>query len=128
MKNKFNSDGSLNKFTARLVAHGFTQEEEIVYREALEPSSRQESLKAFLAVNGHWDWELVQLDVVGGFLYSELDEEIYMTQPQGVINEDYPDHMWQLNLSIYSVKKSAQQWHKCLADQLNKIGFLSRSS
>lgn len=123
LKKKFNNDGSLMKFKARLVARGFTQEEGIDYRETFAPSSRQESLKAFLAVNGHRDWDLVQLDVVGAFLYGELDEEIYMTQPQGFINEDYPDHVWKLNSSLYGLKQSARQWHKCLAEQLNQIGF-----
>lgn len=122
MKKKYNPDGTIKKFKARLVARGFTQREGIDYNETFAPSSRQESLKAFLAVNGYRDWEMVQLDVVGAFLYGELDEEIYLSQPEGFVNHDFPDHVWCLNSSLYGLKQSARQWHQCLTDQLKTIG------
>lgn len=123
LKKKLNLDGSLKKFKARLVARGFTQREGIDYQETFAPSSRQESLKAFLAVNGHRDWDMIQLDVVGAFLYGDLDEEIYLSQPEGFIDPTHPTHVWRLNSSLYGIKQSARQWNKCLVDQLKAIGF-----
>lgn len=123
LKRKLNPDGSLNKFKARLLARGFTQREGIDYKETFAPSSRQESIKAFLAVNGHRDWEVIQLDVVGAFLYGDLNKEIYLTQPEGFVDENYPDHVWKLNSSLYGLKQSARQWHHCLTEHLNQVGF-----
>lgn len=123
LKKTFNPDGSILKFKARLVARGFTQREGIDYHETFAPSSRQESLKAFLAVNGYRDWEMIQLDVVGAFLYGELDEEVYLSQPEGFVNEQYPDHVWRLNSSLYGLKQSARQWYQCLTEHLKTIGF-----
>lgn len=104
LKKKYNLDGSINKFKVILVARGFTQREGIDYNETFAPSSRQESLKAFLAVNGHRDWDVIQLDVVGAFLYGDLDEIIYLGQPEGFVNPEYPDHVWKLNSSLYGLK------------------------
>lgn len=97
LKKKFNLDGSLKKFKARLVAQDFTQRNVIDYQETFTPSSRQECLKAFLVGNSHKDWDMIQLDVGGAFLYRDLDEEIYLSQPKGFIDQDHPDHVWQLN-------------------------------
>lgn len=123
LKKKLNTNGTIKNFKARLVARGFTRRAGIDYTETFAPSSRQESLKAFLAVNGFRDWEVIQMDVVGEFLYGELDEEIYLSQPEGFINPDHPDHVWLLNSSLYGSKQSARQWHLCLTDQLKLIGF-----
>lgn len=123
LKRKLNPDGSLQKFKARLVARGFTQREGVDYKETFAPSSRQESIKAFLAVNGYQDWEVIQLDVVGAFLYGELDEEIYLSQPEGFVDEEHPDHVWRLNSSLYGLKQSARQWNHCLTEHLTRIGF-----
>lgn len=124
LKKKFNLDGSLNKFKARLFAHGFTQREGIDYNETFAPSSRQESLKAFLSINGHQDWDVVQLDVGGVFLYGELDEAIYLAQPEGFINPIFPDHVWKLKSSLYGLNQSARQWHQWLGEHLETIGFV----
>lgn len=123
LKKKLNLDGSLKKFKARLVARGFTQRKGINYQEKFAPSRRQESLKDFLAVNRFKDWDMIQLDVVGAFLYGYLDEEIYLSQPEGFIDQNHPDHVWKLNSSLYGLKQSARQWHQCLSDQLKAIGF-----
>lgn len=85
LKKKLNPDGSIIKYKARLVAQGFTQNEGIDYHKTFAPLGRQESLKAFLAVNGHRDWEVIQLDVVGAFLYGDLNEEVYLSQPKGFV-------------------------------------------
>lgn len=66
---------------------------------------------------------MIQLDVVGAFLYGELDEEIYLAQPEGFIDPEHPTHVWRLNSSLYGLKQSARQWYQCLGEQLKAIGF-----
>lgn len=123
LKKKLNLYGTIKKYKARLLAHGFTQRTGIDYNETFAPSSRQESLKAFLAVNGHHNWDVIQMYIVGAFLYSGLDEQIYILQPEGFIDPDHPDYVWHLNASLYGLKQSARQWHHCLTDQLVIMGF-----
>lgn len=93
LKQKLNLDGSLNKLKARLVARGFDQREGIDYKDTFAPSSRQESLKAFLTYTAIKDWDLIQLDVVGAFLCGLLDEEVYLEQPPGYVHPDHPNHV-----------------------------------
>lgn len=66
---------------------------------------------------------MIQLNIVCAFLYGVLDEEIYLSQPEGFVNREYPDHVWRLNSSLYGLKQSSTQWHQCLSDSLKSIGF-----
>lgn len=123
LKKRLNPSGSLKKFKARLVARGFTQRKGIDYSETFDTSSRQQILNAFLAVNGHKDWEVLQIDVIGPFIYGDLDEEIYLSQPDGFVDSQTPEYVWWLNSSLYGLKKSARQWHHCFTDQSKLMGF-----
>lgn len=78
LKQKLNLDGTLNKLKARLFARGFDQREGIDYKDTFAPSSRQESLKMFLTYKAINNWDVIQLDVVGTFLYGLLDETVYL--------------------------------------------------
>lgn len=128
LKKKYKNNGKLDKFKARLVARGFTQREGLDFDQTFAPSSRQESLKAFLSIVGHDDWELMQLDVVAAFLYGSLDETIYMSQPEGFVDTENPDYVWCLNKSLYGLKQSARQWHLCFTTHLKRMGFTCSTS
>lgn len=123
LKKKLKNDGTLDKFKARLVARGFTQREGLDFDQTFAPSSRQESLKAFLSFVGYEDWEVTQLDVVAAFLYGFLDEIIYMSQPEGFEDAEHPDYVWKLNKSLYGLKQSARQWHLRFTGHLQRLGF-----
>ncbi|KAJ4721450.1 Retrovirus-related Pol polyprotein from transposon TNT 1-94 [Melia azedarach] len=71
------------KYKARVVARGFTQREGVDYNEIFSPVVRHTSIRVLLAIVAHQDLELEQLDVKTAFLHGELEEEIYMTQPDG---------------------------------------------
>ncbi|KAJ4710008.1 Retrovirus-related Pol polyprotein from transposon TNT 1-94 [Melia azedarach] len=78
------------KYKARVVARGFTQREGVDYNEIFSPVVRHTSIRVLLAIVAHQDLELEQLDVKTTFLHGELEEEIYMTQPDGF---QVPDDM-----------------------------------
>jgi hypothetical protein len=77
-KTKYDSQGNIDKFKARLVANGYTQREGIDYNEIFSPVSCKDSFRIIMALVGHYDLELHQMDVKTAFLNGDLDETVYM--------------------------------------------------
>ena len=65
------------------MAKGYAQKEEIDYNEVFSPAVKHSSITVLLALVAHLNLKLVQLDVKTAFLHGDLEEEIYMTQPEG---------------------------------------------
>ena len=103
-KTKRGPDGEVNRFKARLVAQGFLQLEGIDYKEVFAPVVRYDSVRTVLAIANQLDLELHQMDVKCAFLNGHLEEEIYMTQPEGYEDEENPDFVCKLNRSLYGLK------------------------
>ncbi|CAL9133113.1 unnamed protein product, partial [Musa textilis] len=82
-KTKKDSLGNIYRHKARLVAKGFTQKEGIDYTETFSPVSKKDSLCIILALVAHFDLELQQMDVKTAFLNGDLEEKVYMIQPEG---------------------------------------------
>jgi stage V sporulation protein SpoVS len=83
LKLKRDANGQITRYKARLVARGFTQEKGVDYHETFAPTMRVISIRALLALAAYNDWEVEQLDVVTAFLEADIEEEIYVRQPEG---------------------------------------------
>ncbi|KAL0297953.1 UNVERIFIED_CONTAM: Retrovirus-related Pol polyprotein from transposon TNT 1-94 [Sesamum angustifolium] len=98
LKVKRKANGSIDKFKARLVAKGYTKKEGIDYEETFSP---------VVSHCRHLDLELFQMDVKTTFLNGELDEEIYMDQPEGFQEMRLKRKVCRLKRSIYGLKQSS---------------------
>ncbi|RVW90132.1 Retrovirus-related Pol polyprotein from transposon TNT 1-94 [Vitis vinifera] len=78
--------------------------------ETFSPVSKKDSLRIILALVAHFDLELQQMDVKTTFLNGELEEEVYMKQPEGFPSSDGEQLVCKLKKSIYGLKQASRQW------------------
>ncbi|GJZ11334.1 putative ribonuclease H-like domain-containing protein [Tanacetum coccineum] len=93
-RNKKDERGIMIKNKARLVAQGYTQEEGIDYDEVFAPVARIEAIRLFLAYASFKDFVVYQMDVKSAFLYGKIEEEVYVCQPPGFEDPDFPDRVY----------------------------------
>jgi transposase InsO family protein len=115
---KRNADGNPARHKARLVAKGYTQQQGIDYEETFAPVARLDSLRLLLALAAHEDWEIHQIDIKTAFLNGDLDEEIYMDQPEGFTEEGKEHLVCRLKKAIYGLKQASRQWYQHLRQTL----------
>ncbi|RDY10579.1 hypothetical protein CR513_04864, partial [Mucuna pruriens] len=100
-KTKSDSHGNLKPYKARLVGKSFTQKDDIDYKETFSPVSRKDSFRIIMTLVSHYDLELHQMDVKIVFLNGDLEENIYMEQPIGILVEGKEYMVCKLKNSIY---------------------------
>ncbi|GKV19028.1 hypothetical protein SLEP1_g29328 [Rubroshorea leprosula] len=121
-KTKLNSDGSVDRFKARLVARGFSQVSGVDFEETFSPVLKPTTLRLVIALATTLSWPLRQLDVKNAFLHGQLKEVVYMKQPPGFEDANHPGYVCKLNKSIYGLKQAPRA---CTKFALKDLGFLS---
>ncbi|GKE73922.1 retrovirus-related pol polyprotein from transposon TNT 1-94, partial [Tanacetum coccineum] len=94
----------LNK--AQLVACGYRQEEGIDFEESFAPVARLEAIRIFLAFAAHMNMVVYQMDVKNAFLNGNQREEVYVSQPNGFVDTDNPNHVYKLKKALYGLKQA----------------------
>ncbi|KAJ9547196.1 hypothetical protein OSB04_019739 [Centaurea solstitialis] len=122
-KTKKDSNGNIERYKARLVAKGFTQKEGIDYKETFSPVSSKDSFRTIMALVAHYDLELHQMDVKTAFLNGNIDETIYMTQPENFALGDSKSMVCRLKKSIYGLKQASRQWYLKLHQVITSFGY-----
>ena len=122
-KTKRDSYGNIERHKARLVAKGYTQKDGIDYKETFSPVSKKDSLRIIMALVAHYDLELHQMDVKTAFLNGNLEEEVYMDQPEGFSVKGKEDMVCKLKRSIYGLKQASRQWYLKFNDTITSFGF-----
>nr|GEU94653.1 hypothetical protein [Tanacetum cinerariifolium] len=100
LKNKKDERGIVVRNKARLVAQGHTQEEGIDYDEVFAPVARIEAIRLFLAYASFMGFTVYQMDVKSAFLYGTIDEEVYVMQPPGFHDPEYPARVYKVEKAI----------------------------
>ncbi|GJR19350.1 retrovirus-related pol polyprotein from transposon TNT 1-94 [Tanacetum coccineum] len=103
---KTDESGGVLKNKARLVAQGFRQEEGIDFEESFAPVARIEAIRIFIANATHKNMTIYQMDVKTAFLNGELKEEVYVSQPEGFVDQDNPSHVYKLKKALYGLKQA----------------------
>ena len=120
---KTNSDGSFERYKARLVSRGFDQKFGSDYDETFCPVVRMESLRTLMSLSTQRGLELHHVDVHTAFLNGTLQEEVYMKQPPGYEKEGEEHLVCRLSKSIYGLKQSSRCWNMALDAHLKSVGF-----
>ena len=105
------------------MAKGFTQKEGIDYKDTFSPVSKKDSLRIIMALVAHFDLELHQMVVKTAFLNGNLDEDIYMEQPEGFAKKGNEHLVCKLKKSIYGLKQASRQWYIKFNNTITSFGF-----
>ncbi|GJX46615.1 retrovirus-related pol polyprotein from transposon TNT 1-94 [Tanacetum coccineum] len=122
-KVKLDELGGILKNKARLVAHGYRQEEGIDFEESFAPVARLEAIRIFLAFAAHMNMVVYQMDVKTTFLNGNLREEVYVSQPDGFVDPDKPNYVYKLKKSLYGLKQAPRAWYDMLSSFLISNDF-----
>nr|GEY37038.1 hypothetical protein [Tanacetum cinerariifolium] len=122
-KNKHDEENTIIRNMTRLVVRGYRQEEGINFEESFSPVARMEAIRIFLAYTAHKGFTVYQMDVKIAFLHGSLKEDMYVCQPKGFIDVDYPSHVYKLKKALYGLKQAPRAWYDELPTFLLQNGF-----
>ncbi|GJR87123.1 putative ribonuclease H-like domain-containing protein [Tanacetum coccineum] len=105
-RNKKDERGIVTRNKARLVSQGYIQEEGIDYDEVFAPVARIEAIRLFLAYASFMGFMVYQMDVKSAFLYGTIEEEVYVCQPLGFEDPDYPDKVYKVVKELYGLHQA----------------------
>ncbi|GKG10282.1 retrovirus-related pol polyprotein from transposon TNT 1-94, partial [Tanacetum coccineum] len=94
----------------------FRQEEGIDFEELFAPVSRIEAIRIFVANATHKNMTIYQMDIKTAFLNGELKEVVYVSQPEGFVDQNNPSHVYKLKKALYGLKQAP--WYDMLSSFL----------
>ncbi|GJZ51603.1 putative ribonuclease H-like domain-containing protein [Tanacetum coccineum] len=122
-KNKKDDRGIVVRNKARLVAQGYTQEEGIDYDEVFAPVARIEAIRLFFVYASFMGFIVYQMDVKSAFLYGNIEEEVYVCQPPGFEDPQFPNKVYKVEKALYGLHQAPRAWYETLSTYLLENGF-----
>ncbi|KAE8678427.1 Detected protein of confused Function [Hibiscus syriacus] len=122
-KIKRNGDDQVEMYRARLVVKGYAQKEGIDFNEIFSPVVRLTTVRVVLAMCATLNLHLEQLDVKTVFLHGNIEEEIYMLQPEGFEEKEKKNLVCRLNKSLYGLKQAPRCWYKIFDSFIMCLGY-----
>ncbi|GJW84774.1 retrovirus-related pol polyprotein from transposon TNT 1-94 [Tanacetum coccineum] len=96
----------------------FLQEKGINFEESFASVAIIEAIRIFIANAANKNMMIFQMDVKMAFLNGELKEEVYVSQPEGFVDQEYPSHVYMLKKSLYDLKQAPRAWYDMLSSFL----------
>ena len=121
-KRKIGIDGDFT-YKARLVAQGYSQQAGIDYNETFSPVVRFDSIRTVLSLASKFNLNVNHLDVSSAFLNGNLDETVFMKQPENFIVDGKSSYVCHLKKAIYGLKQSSKCWHDSFSKFIQQLGF-----
>ncbi|GJV75993.1 retrovirus-related pol polyprotein from transposon TNT 1-94 [Tanacetum coccineum] len=103
---KLDKLGGVLKNETQLVARGYRQEERIDFEESFAPVAQLEAIRIFIPYTAHKIMIVYQMDVKNAFLNGILHEEVHVSQPDGFVDQDNPNHVYKLKKALYGLKQA----------------------
>ncbi|KAG8497203.1 hypothetical protein CXB51_008568 [Gossypium anomalum] len=123
-KKKTDMDGNVQTYNGQLVAKVFRQIHGVDYDETFSPVAMFKSIRILLAIAAFHDYEIWQMDVKTAFLNGKLEEDVYMTQPEGFVDPKNAGKICKLQRSIYGLKQASRSWNLHFNDAIKEFGFI----
>ena len=123
-KKKTDADGNVTVYKARLVAKGFWQIQGVDYDETFSPVAMLKSIRILLAIAAYFDYEIWQIDVKTAFLNGNIEEELYMIQPEGFVDLKDAGKVCKLQRTIYGLKQASRSWNLRFDEVIETFGFV----
>nr|GFB22841.1 hypothetical protein [Tanacetum cinerariifolium] len=118
-RNKKDEKGIVIRNKTRFVDQGCTQEEGIDYNKVFVCIARIEAIRLFLAYACFMGFFVYQMDVKSAFLYGRIKEEVYVSQPLGFEDPNYPDKVYKVEKALYGLHQALRAWYETLASVEN---------
>ena len=115
-------DRSIEKHKERFVARGFSQVEGINYEETFAPVAQYTSIQTIIALASTMGWRLHEMDVKTTFLNREIEEEVYIEQPNGFVIHGRESRVCKLKKALYGLKQAPRAWYARI-DVLDEFGI-----
>ncbi|GJX35755.1 putative ribonuclease H-like domain-containing protein [Tanacetum coccineum] len=109
--NKKDDRGIVVRNKARLVAQGYTQVEGIDYDEVFAPDARIEAIRLFLAYASFMNFIVYQMDMKSAFLYDTIKEDVYVCQPLGFEDPEFPNKVYKVEKALYGLHQAPRAWY-----------------
>lgn len=110
-RTKYNADRSVQKRKARLVAKGYSQLPSIDFDDTFSPVARFETVRVMLALAAQMQLPVYQFDVKSAFLNGDLEEEVYVSQPEGFVVKGSENKVYRLRKALYGLKQAPRAWY-----------------
>ena len=128
LRRKYNTNESIQTFKARLVAKGFKQREWVDYFDTYAPMAMITSIRVLLAFASIYKLIVHQMDVKIAFPNDDLNEEVYMEQPEGFLFSRNEKKVCKLVKFLYGLKQASKQWYERFDSAILSDGFVHNSS